>query len=233
MRAIAMLSLFSASVSAQYTCKSANCLTVVPTSPGGWIVGEIRSFAFGGNASDRIVIQLHNAGWLECEGQTLDNTDFAALYKAIGDTWGSKDPKNSFLVPDLRGMFLRGWNHFGSQADHTAGFPDPEVSQRAAPRPELQKTGSAGNSGDSVGSMQPNEFQSHTHTIKDYKPGPLNSQQGNGTYALIGTGSSDTLGPSGSAGAETRPNNAYVMYFIYVGKAVANLDSKSGKVMTR
>ena len=49
-------------------------------------------------------------GWLACQGQTLDaNTDtaYTALFNAIGTTWGGTG-KSSFLLPDLRGTFLRG-----------------------------------------------------------------------------------------------------------------------------
>src|SRR5260370_1355177 len=100
---MAVVSFLATSLRGQYTCKETQCLTPAPPStfpapalPGGPIVGEIRTFAFGGNASDTIVKEMHRIGWLECEGQTLDNTDFKGLYKAIGTTWGSLDPKNSF-----------------------------------------------------------------------------------------------------------------------------------------
>ena len=49
-------------------------------------------------------------GWLACQGQTLDaNTDtaYTALFNAIGTTWGGTGI-SSFLLPDLRGTFLRG-----------------------------------------------------------------------------------------------------------------------------
>jgi Phage Tail Collar Domain len=215
---------------AQYTCTQATCLTV---AKNGWIVGEIRAFAFGGGPNDTIVKELHTQGWLECEGQTLDLTDFAALQKAIGTTWGSKDPSNSFLVPDLRAMFLRGWNHGGSQQNRSPQFPDNDAPSRGAPRPELVGTGNAGSSADSVGSMQPSAFQSHNHALKDYKPGGLKSFQGDWTAALIGIGTdTQTVQPAGGSNYETRPSNAYVMYFIYVGKSVVGLDPATGKVNT-
>jgi microcystin-dependent protein len=222
---------FSSVAFAQYACKEATCLTVVPAGQNGWIVGEIRAFAFGGDKTSTIVTELHARGWLECEGQTLDSTDFGTLRKAIGTTWGSKDPSNSFLVPDLRGIFLRGWNHTGSQSDHNQQYPDNDVAGRGAPRPELSSTGNAGNTADSVGSMQPSAFLSHNHQLKDYKPGALKSEQGNGTYALIGIGSDNqTVQPAGSSTNETRPSNAYVMYFIYVGQSVSALNPATGKL---
>ncbi len=77
----------------------------------GWIVGELRTVTLGPPRSPRRVAQiddLHRRGWLECTGQALDRDRFPELYEAIGDTWGAA-PKGRFLLPDLRGFFLRGW----------------------------------------------------------------------------------------------------------------------------
>lgn len=82
-----------------------------PSSGGSdWIVGELRPFAFGRAAKGRSssLSQLHRLGWLECAGQPLAIEDFPELHDAIRDTWGT-GPKGAFLVPDLRGFFLRGW----------------------------------------------------------------------------------------------------------------------------
>lgn len=45
-------------------------------------------------------------GWLGCFGQSLSTTTYATLFAAIGYTWGGSGA--SFLLPDLRGAFLRG-----------------------------------------------------------------------------------------------------------------------------
>jgi len=41
-------------------------------------------------------------GWLRCDGQSLIRVDYAALFTAIGSTYGSVDATH-FNVPDLRG----------------------------------------------------------------------------------------------------------------------------------
>jgi microcystin-dependent protein len=224
---VGVLNVFSPICFAQSACTDATCLTV---SKNGWIVGEIKTFAFGGNNNDTIIKNLHSQGWLECEGQTLDITEFANLRKAIGMTWGSKDPLNSFLVPDLRAMFLRGWNHNNSQTSQPQ-YPDQDVGTRGAPRPELAGTGSPGNTGDAVGSMQQSAFQSHSHVLATYTGGSLKSQQGSWTGALLNLGNNTSLiQPAGGSLYETRPSNAYVMYFIYVGQDVTGLDPTTGKI---
>lgn len=79
-----------------------------PTTTG-WIVGELRAVAFGeGPGQSAKADELRKLGWLDCAGQALDKEQFPELYGAIGDTWGAQ-PKGRFLLPDLRGFFLRGW----------------------------------------------------------------------------------------------------------------------------
>ena len=50
-------------------------------------------------------------GWLECNGQAVSRTTYAALFAAIGTTFGAGDGSTTFNVPDLRGEFIRGWDH--------------------------------------------------------------------------------------------------------------------------
>lgn len=224
-----------------YTCTSEvgtkKCLTVDSTK--FWIVGEIRAFAFGGDANSKIVSELHKAGWLECEGQSLDSTDFNDLFRAIGPTWGSRDPKQSFLIPDLRGIFLRGLAHAGAQknpnkTDREPQFPaDP--SGRVAPRTasDVGSGGVQGNSGDAVGSEQQDQFQDHQHSLGPFGFGQIKSECGNGCGGLINTpgkGNTETAS-SGRRGSETRPSNAYVMYFIFVGQDVSNINPANGQLI--
>ena len=76
------------------------------------------------------------AGWLECDGAAVSRTTYATLFTAIGTTFGSGDGSTTFNVPDLRGEFLRGWDH-----------------------------GKGTDSGRSFGSSQADELKAHTHTI--------------------------------------------------------------------
>jgi len=51
------------------------------------------------------------AGWCECNGAAVNRTDYAALFAAIGTAYGAGDGIATFNVPDLRGEFVRGWDH--------------------------------------------------------------------------------------------------------------------------
>jgi hypothetical protein len=48
------------------------------------------------------------AGWLLCDGTQVSRTTYAALYAAIGTSWGSGNGSSTFHLPELRGCFLRG-----------------------------------------------------------------------------------------------------------------------------
>ena len=83
-------------------------------------------------------MQAPPAGWLECDGRLLNKVSgsaiYAALWQAIGYTYGGSG--DNFNLPDLRGQFLRGW-------DHGAGV----------------------DAGRAFGSNQADDFKSHTHAI--------------------------------------------------------------------
>jgi hypothetical protein len=201
-------------------CTTAPCLTV---NNGGWIVGEIKAFAFGYERQAQIMTELRSKGWVECAGQSFDRKDFPQLYKAIGNTWGSADGTNVFDLPDLRGLILRVWNHAGSQAQQAAFGGDPEATTRLEPRAEIPAPGTKGAKGDFVGSIQPGEVGSHTHPLPGYANDHL-------LLSSIGSGIDfpanvtpfvmNTKDPNEDH-AETRPNNVYVMYMIYVGVPVS------------
>lgn len=73
-------------------------------------------------------------GWLKADGSVVSRTTYAALFAAIGTTYGAGDGSTTFKLPDLRGEFLRGW-------DDSRGIDSGRV----------------------FGSWQADEFKSHTH----------------------------------------------------------------------
>lgn len=50
------------------------------------------------------------AGWVKANGAALSRATYAALFAAIGTTFGGGDGVSTFTLPDLRGEFLRGWD---------------------------------------------------------------------------------------------------------------------------
>lgn len=60
-------------------------------------------------------------GFLECNGAALSRTSYATLFSVIGTVFGAGDGSTTFNLPDLRGEFLRGWDH-GRGVDAGRGF---------------------------------------------------------------------------------------------------------------
>ncbi len=50
------------------------------------------------------------AGYLLCNGATVSRTTYAALFAAIGTTYGAGDGSTTFKLPDVRGRMLQGAN---------------------------------------------------------------------------------------------------------------------------
>ncbi len=49
-------------------------------------------------------------GWLKANGAVISRSTYAALFSAIGTTYGAGDGSTTFRLPDLRGEFLRGFD---------------------------------------------------------------------------------------------------------------------------
>lgn len=62
-------------------------------------------------------------GWLLCDGAAVGRTTYAALFSAIGTTYGAGDGSITFNLPDLRGRAVAGRDNMGGTAANrlTAG----------------------------------------------------------------------------------------------------------------
>ncbi|GAA5111878.1 phage tail protein [Bartonella jaculi] len=52
-------------------------------------------------------------GWLLCDGRSYSRSLYRDLFATIGTMWGQGGDETTFNVPDLRGMFLRGFDYLG------------------------------------------------------------------------------------------------------------------------
>jgi microcystin-dependent protein len=52
-------------------------------------------------------------GWLECGGQAVSRTTFAALFAVIGVIYGAGNGSTTFNLPDLRGRVTAGKDDMG------------------------------------------------------------------------------------------------------------------------
>lgn len=172
--------------------------------------GSTRSFVLDGtnvyaeSSSDPGDIKMRATravpfGWLECNGAAISRSTFAALFGAIGTTFGIGDGSTTFNIPDMRGYFPRGWSDTGSI--------DP---------------------GRAFGSTQAAAFQSHSHGVTDLghnhtytEPGPNVTVSGGGLNVNLATNPTANTGTSttgitiqNAGGTETRPVNVALLFLI-------------------
>jgi microcystin-dependent protein len=124
------------------------------------------------------------AGYLKANGANVNRTTYAALFTAIGTTFGVGDGSTTFTLPDLRGEFARGW-------DDGRGI----------------------DSGRAFGSAQAHSFASHTHTmLPGFALNARVGVAGGGTTAVFADGGVTDTAATGST--ETRPRNIALLAII-------------------
>jgi phage-related tail fiber protein len=82
------------------------------------------------------------SGFLKANGASLSTTTYAALFSAIGYTFGGSG--GSFSVPDLRGEFARGWDD-GRGVDSGRAFGSAQTSQNLSHTHGVSPSGSDNN----------------------------------------------------------------------------------------
>lgn len=60
-------------------------------------------------------------GWLDCFGQAVSRTTYAALFNAISTTYGAGDGSTTFNVPDFRGRTVVGAGTGAGLTNRTRG----------------------------------------------------------------------------------------------------------------
>lgn len=142
-----------------------------------------------------VAMQTAPTGYLKADGAAVSRTTYAALFAAIGTTFGAGDGSTTFELPDLRGEFVRGW-------DDGRGVDGGRV----------------------FGSAQADEFESHSHTLFRNTGGAGGTTNSVPSYSSVGltgeaTGSSSYGGGAlaqATGGAETRPRNIALLACIKV-----------------
>lgn len=71
------------------------------------------------------------AGFIPANGALVSRVTFAALFAAIGTTFGAGDGATTFSVPDMRGCFPRGFDN-GRGIDPARVFGSTQTSQNAS-----------------------------------------------------------------------------------------------------
>lgn len=122
-------------------------------------------------------------GFFKANGAEASRSAYAALFAVIGTTFGAGNGSTTFNLPDLRGVFLRGW-------DDASGVDSGRV----------------------LGSVQADAIKSHVHgTLRAADTAgtglyPVTTTMGS-TSPVVGGDTSTNTG----AGTETRPRNVALL----------------------
>jgi len=149
-----------------------------PAINAGNIVGEVCFFG----------MSTAPAGFLKANGAAVSRTTYAALFTAIGTTYGTGDGSTTFNLPDLRGEFPRGWDD-----------------------------GRGVDSGRAIGTAQDDAFQGHWHIVQQgANTGGSTSltrlASGTGTSAaLVKDPVTDGTNGTPRTATETRPRNVALL----------------------
>lgn len=125
-------------------------------------------------------------GYLRCTGAAVSRTTYKHLFAKIGTSFGVGDGTTTFNLPDLRGQFVRGF-------DHGAGVDTGRV----------------------FGSQQADDLIAHKHTLNDVNAGG-GALSGFDLAPVTGgsSGSISTANIADYGGTETRPKNVALSYCI-------------------
>ena len=153
---------------------SANLTGALPAIDGAALTGIVSV------PTGSVIYSAANAaptGFIKANGANISRTTYADLFAAIGTTYGAGDGSTTFLVPDLRGEFLRGW-------DDSRGI----------------------DTGRAFGTAQTDAFKSHTHGIQTYTQNIAGPEAGK-VYNGGGSTVSFVVNTASTGGTETRPRN--------------------------
>jgi microcystin-dependent protein len=119
------------------------------------------------------------AGWLKANGSAVSRTTYAALFAAIGTSFGVGDGTTTFNLPDMRGEFAR-------------GFDD----------------GRGVDTGRTFASSQTDDLKGHDHLYYKFDDATgINPISGGNFDGNGGPRTSTQVNTTSTGGAETRPRN--------------------------
>ena len=159
-----------------------------------------------------IAVATVPSGYLECNGQSVSRTTFAALFAIIGTQYGASN-SSTFKVPDLRGEFIRGFDN-GRGVDSGRSVASSQSDQNKQHNHSASSSSSVsdpghkhnilfgiGSFGGSSGAQVPRDSGTITNRMSNANTG-------------ISVSTSTSIGNDG--GNETRPRNIAMMYVIKV-----------------
>jgi len=165
------------------------------------LVGDIISPTFTGLVA-HFGTSTAPTGWLKCNGASISRTTFAPLFSVISTTYGVGVGTTSFQVPDLRGVFIRGWADNQTTYDSGRAFNSNIQAEGIKSHTHTGSTNAVGN---------------HYHNVNyddDISGGNSTAYESSGAGGIDGDyrtedagAHSHTLNIDSFGGTETRPVN--------------------------
>ena len=164
-------------------------------------------------------------GYLECNGQLLNRTTYAALFNVIGTKYGNTSGSN-FRVPDLRGEFIRGVNTGSSGADPNRSIGSSQGSQNASHNHSVSITTSTASLTGTIrkisetfasgGGTAGGVFSKTGGENAGNTPSRVDSSPASGVDLDVSHNHSVSGNTANQGGNESRPRNIAMMYIIKV-----------------
>ena len=216
---------------------SSNVNLTLPTSVGN--AGEVLQSDGSGTLSFAVIqgvptgavfcmaVATVPSAYLECNGAAVSRTTYAALFAVIGTQYGSGNGSSTFNIPDLRGEFVRGYDH-GRGADTGRNIASSQSGDTVAHTHAYSNSSLTLTGGN------------HAHQIRritlNNNNGSVNITLGSGQSYNVGYANNDsalvaannavkdsgnisvtgTLPSINATGSESRPRNIAMMYVIKV-----------------
>lgn len=122
-------------------------------------------------------------GWLICDGSAISRTTYAALFTALGTSFGAGDGSTTFNLPDLRGRFPLGKDNLGgTSANRVTATQADNLGQ---------------GSGAETHTLSLTEIPPHTHTYNELV-GSGATRNWNGSLGSIASSNTGSAGSGGS-----------------------------------
>ncbi len=139
-------------------------------------------------------------GWLFCYGQNVNRLTYAALFAAIGTTYGAGDGSTTFGLPDLRGRVVAGQDDMGGSSANRLTNQSGGLNG--------DTLGASG--GSETHTLTTPEIPAHTHTmgafaISVYASGAIGAWQSSGSLST---------GSAGGGGAHNNVQPTLILNYI-------------------
>jgi microcystin-dependent protein len=151
------------------------------------------------------------SGWLFCFGQAVSRSTYAALFAALGTTYGAGDGSTTFGLPDLRGRVAAGKDDMGGTA----------TNPRRLTNSGTGNPGVDGLSLGAVGGVDKHPLSEPQMPIHSHSTGLNRSTDATTTgsgFRVIGSGTTISVTSDTKGGGEAHPNVQPTIVLNYIIK---------------